>query len=65
MKQSLLTSAATGRGWTAALRHCGMAGVLVLLCAFFAAITVREQQPVGAEAAANGVAQFNRGGLPG
>lgn len=51
-------------GWTAALRHYGMAGVLVLLCAFFSAVTVREQQPTGAEAAANVAAQLLQSGKP-
>ena len=36
-----------------ALRHYGMAGVLVLLCAFFSAVTIRDQQLSGAEAAAS------------
>lgn len=54
----------TKNSWTAALRHYGMAGVLVLLCAFFAAVTVREQQPAGAEAAANVATQLLQDGKP-
>ena len=38
---------------TTALRHYGMAGVLVLLCAFFSVVTVRDQQPSGTEAVEN------------
>ncbi len=40
------------------LRPYGMAGVLVLLCVFFAAVTVREQQPVGPDAAADVAGQL-------
>ncbi|HTH48954.1 MAG TPA: ABC transporter permease [Candidatus Limnocylindria bacterium] len=35
------------------LRQYGMAGVLVLLCAFFSAVTIRDQQLSGADAADN------------
>lgn len=34
------------------VRHYGMAGVLVLLCGFFSAVTIREQQPSGVETVA-------------
>ena len=53
-------------GWTDALRHHGMAGVLVLLCAFFSAVTLRDSRPSGAEAAeavANGLSS-SRGASP-
>jgi ribose transport system permease protein len=49
---------AAGQRWTEILRLYGMAGVLVLLCAFFSAVTIREQQPSGAEAVAEVAAQL-------
>jgi ribose transport system permease protein len=45
-----MKSRSNAGGWAAAFRPYGMAGVLVLLCAFFAAVTVREEVPTGHEA---------------
>jgi ribose transport system permease protein len=39
-------------GFSTVLRDYGMAGVLVLLCAFFSAVTLTEQHPTGEAAAA-------------
>jgi ribose transport system permease protein len=47
---------------TERFRPYGMAGVLVLLCAFFAAVTVREHQPVGPAAAADVAGQLRSAG---
>lgn len=44
------------------LRHYGMAGVLVLLCAFFSAVTIRDQQPSGAEAVESLAGQLSSAG---
>jgi ribose transport system permease protein len=48
--------------FTERFRPYGMAGVLVLLCAFFAGVTVRDQQPVGADAAADVAGQLRSAG---
>lgn len=47
---------------TERFRPYGMAGVLVLLCAFFAAVTVREHQPAGSAAAADVAGQLRSAG---
>jgi ribose transport system permease protein len=45
-------SSSKSLGLESAIRNYGMAGVLLLLCAFFSLVTVRDQQPSSTEAGA-------------